>query len=169
MTTDAAESLIAKLDAARVQMQAAIEDFDTACEIYPDWTLRHLLAHIVGWEEAAAVALEAHRDSVNPTLRAFRGIDPYNAESVDTRLTLTLEQVRREWIAERARVIRLLRELPAEKFEQEMLMPWGETARPEALIRVLYHHEEEHAADIVKIKTGHTFDTPHGQSSDKVE
>jgi len=169
MTTDAAESLIAKLDAARAQMLAAIEDFDPAREIYPAWTLRHLLSHIVGWEEAAAIALEAHRDSVNPTLRAFRGIDPYNAESVDTRADLSFEQIQREWVAERARVIALLRALPAEKFAQEMLMPWGQTALPEALISVLYNHEQEHAADIAKIKAGHTFETPHGQSSDNVE
>lgn len=169
MTTDAAESLIAKLDAARAEMQAAIEDFDPTREIYPDWTLRHLLAHIVGWEEAASIALEGHRDSINPTLRAFRGIDPYNEESVETRLTLPLEQVMREWVAERARVIRLLRELPAEKFEQEMLMPWGETGHPKDLIGVLYHHEQEHAADIRKIKAGHTFDTPHGAPDEKAE
>lgn len=169
MTTNAAESLIAKLDAARAQMQMAIEDFDPEREIYPAWTLRHLLSHIVGWEEAAAISLEAHRDDVNPTLRAFRGIDPYNAESVDTRAELSFEQVRREWLSERARVISRLRELPTEKFEQEMLMPWGQTARPEALIAVLYNHEQEHAADIVKIKSGHTFTTPHGESGDKVE
>lgn len=41
-------------------MRTAIEGLDLHVEIYPGWTLKEVLAHITGWDDAAIASLHAH-------------------------------------------------------------------------------------------------------------
>ncbi len=143
-----AEHLIEDLDRARERMRAVVDRIDPEMEVYPGWTMKHVLAHIAGWDDATAASLRAHLGGEEPGTPAVRGIDYYNAESVATREALSYEQVLREWELAREQVRALLREMPPGKFEKPILSAWGRTGTVAQLIAIFVHHEIEHAEEI---------------------
>ena len=142
------ERLIQQLDEARATMQAVVDRVDPKMEIYPGWTMKHVLAHIAGWDDATIASLQAHMGGEEPGTPAVQGIDFYNAQSVATREPLSYEQIQREWAFAREQVKDLLRQMPAEKFAEPLLSAWGATGTIAQLIAVFVHHEIEHAEEI---------------------
>ncbi|MFN2225564.1 MAG: DinB family protein [Anaerolineae bacterium] len=142
------ERLLSDLDDARQDLCTAIEGLDPEQEIYEGWTLKHLLAHLAGWDDAVLAALRAHLGAEEAGTPAAEGINAYNAQSVSTRQYLSYEQVRRECDLARDQVKEALRELPPAKLEAPLLFPWGPTGTVAQLIAVFVHHEHEHAAEI---------------------
>lgn len=140
--------LIQQLDQARVKMRAAIADIDPEREIYPGWTMKHILAHIAGWDDAVIASLQAYAEGKEPDTPAARGINVYNAQSVATREALSYNQVVSEWELAREQVKDILNKMPAEKFEERFVFPWGPRGTIARLIAVFVEHEEEHAEEI---------------------
>lgn len=145
---DQRSRLIEDLDRARETMRAVVNKVDPQREIYPGWTMKHVLAHIAGWDDATIASLHAHMGGQEPGTPAVRGIDYYNAESVATREPLSYEQVVHEWEFAREQVKDLLRQMPADKFEEPLLSAWGATGSVAGLIAVFVRHEIEHAEEI---------------------
>ena len=142
------DRLIKELDEARETMRAVVAQIDPRREIYPGWTLKHVLAHIAGWDDATSASLQAHMGGEEPGTPATLGIDHYNAESVATREPLSYEQIVREWELARQQVKDLLRQMPEEKFDELLLSAWGRTGTIAQLIDVFVRHEIEHAEEI---------------------
>ncbi len=142
------ESLIAQLDRAREKMRAVVADIDTRLEIYPGWTIKHVLAHIAGWDDAAMASLRAHARGAEPVTPATHGIDAYNADSVATREALSYDRIVREWELAREQLKTLIHEMPSEKFAAPLVFPWGGRGTVAQLVAIFAHHEEEHAAEI---------------------
>jgi hypothetical protein len=142
------DRLIRDLDQAREAMRAVVAKVDPKREIYPGWTMKHVLAHIAGWDDATIASLQAHMGGEEPGTPAVRGIDYYNAESVATRESLSYEQVIHEWELAREQVKALLREMPEAKFKEPLLSAWGSTQTIAQLINVFVQHEIEHAEEI---------------------
>lgn len=140
--------LIQELDTARAHLQAALDQVSRKAEIYPHWTLKELLAHLTGWDEAVTASLRAHAGGREPAVPASRGINLYNAQSVETREALSYEQVVRECQLAREQLKAALNALPPEKFSQPMVFPWGQSGAVEKLVRVFVEHDEEHTAEI---------------------
>jgi len=86
-------SLIRRLDHARQNMRMTLVDLDPNVELYPAWTIKHILAHIAGWDDATTSSLRAHAGGREPPTPAASGIDEYNAHSVETREVLNYRQV----------------------------------------------------------------------------
>jgi hypothetical protein len=146
--TEIRNRLLKDLDQARQDLYGAMEGLDPGREIYPGWTMKHVCAHLTGWDEAVAAALRAHAGGQEPGTPAVAGVDFYNAQSVATRQDLSFPQVRAECDLARNQVKEILRELPAAKFEEPLLFPWGPTGTVAELIAVFVHHERGHAAEI---------------------
>jgi len=144
--------LIQQLDAARAKMQAVLVDLDTSMEIYPGWTIKHVLAHIAGWDDVTIAALRAHLADVQPDTPAVRGIDFYNAQSVAEREALSYAQIAREWELAREELKDLINGMSPEKLEKPLLFPWGRSGTVAQIVAIFASHEEEHAAEIEEIK-----------------
>jgi hypothetical protein len=142
------ERLIRDLDEARETMRAVVAKVDPKLEIYPGWTMKHVLAHLAGWDDATLASLRAHMGGEEPGTPAVRGIDHYNAESVATREPLSYEQVIREWELAREQVKGLLRQMPEDKFDEPLLSAWGARTTVARLSAVFVRHEIEHAEEI---------------------
>ena len=142
--------LIQQLDQARRELEAVLAGMAPHTEIYPNWTLKELLAHLTGWDEAVTSSLRAHAGGQEPAAPATLGIDVYNAESVETRLAISLEQTLQECQLAREQLKAALDDLPPEKFDEPLLFPWGPTGKVRQLIRVFVHHDLEHAEEIRK-------------------
>jgi hypothetical protein len=81
------------------------------------------------------------------------GINAYNAESVETRELLSYEQTVKECAAAREQLRAALNDLPLEKFDEPIILPWGGTSSVQKLIRVFVHHErEEHTPELAAFK-----------------
>jgi hypothetical protein len=144
------QELIAQLDSTRAQMEAWIPLASTEDEVYPGWTMRQVLAHIAGWDEATLAALRAHSGGHESGTPAAQGIDSFNAQSVETREVLSFEQTRREFDVNRAEVKQAILDTPEDKFFEKMILPWGGYGTVESIVNIFAEHEEEHAEEIRK-------------------
>jgi hypothetical protein len=140
--------LIQKLDDARAAMQALIDEIDHEMELYPGWTIKHVLAHIAGWDDMMVELLEAHTKGEEHTTMMFRSIDEYNANSVETRQGLNYRQVHAEWQQVRDKVKALIQALPAEKLAGQLLFPWGQRGTVADAVAIFAPHEIEHVQEL---------------------
>ena len=146
------ETLIQRLETSRAEMTKHLDEIDKNREIYPLWTVREILAHLAGWDDAVIGFIRAIIADEIPPTPAARGIDVYNAETVATREGLDYDHIYREYIETRKTLIDLLRQVPDEKVTQQYILPWGGKGSLEKIIQVFEHHErEEHAEDVRKL------------------
>ncbi len=144
--------LIQRLDAARAKMRAELADIDQQMEIYPGWTIKHILAHIAGWDDATIASLRAHAGGDKPGTPATEGIDAYNDASVATREALSYDRIAREWELARDQLKAAINEMPPKKLAEPLLFPWGETGTVAQIVGIFASHEDEHAEEIRQIK-----------------
>lgn len=119
-------------------------------DIYPGWTLKEMLAHMTGWDDANIASLRAHITGHEPGTPADRGIDEYNVSTVTTREPLDYEHIHREWQQTRTILMGILQDMPEEKFNEPLILPWGEKGTVRYLVDIFVHHERTHAHDIAE-------------------
>lgn len=146
------KTLIQRLETSRAEMLKHLDEIDKNRKVYPLWTVREILAHLSGWDDAVIGFIRAIIADEIPPTPAARGINVYNAETVATREGLDYDRVYREYIETRKTLIELLRQVPEEKITRQYVLPWGDMGSLEQIIRVFEHHErEEHAEDVRKL------------------
>jgi len=144
------EHLIQQLDQAREKLRAELVGLDTQIEIYPTWTIKQMLAHITGWDDATLASLQAHAAGREPAVPASQGINFYNAQTVETRQALSYQQVVQEWELTREQLKTVIREMRPEKLAEPLVLPWGLTGTVAQVVAIFADHEEEHAREIQK-------------------
>jgi hypothetical protein len=145
------DELIAILEHSRAKMMAHLDEIDKNRKIYPLWTIREMLAHISGWDDAVIAFVRSLMEGKIPATPAARGINVYNAESVATRDGLDYDHIYREYIQTREDLLQLLRKIPDEKVVAQYILPWGEPGTLVDIINIFGPHEEEHAEDVEKL------------------
>ncbi len=149
------EELIETLNRARNTMLPLLAEIDLNRKIYPLWTIREMLAHLSGWDDAVIAFMNSLIAGNIPATPAARGIDVYNAETVATREGLDYDHIYREYIQTRKVVLDLLEKIPEEKITQEYILPWGDPGTLVDIINIFGPHEEEHAHDLAKLIEEH--------------
>ncbi len=142
------ERLIGRLDQSRRAMQAMLLEIDTGQEIYPQWTIKQVLAHIAGWDDVVTGALEAHANGKVPATLPVKGVDAYNQMLAQACETLAYEQVVNQWRLARRRLKAMLSELAEDRFHEAIDYPWGWRGNIARAVAILADHELEHAAEI---------------------
>jgi hypothetical protein len=145
------DHIIAEFEKSRGQMRAIVARADSHQAIYPRWTMKEVLDHLSGWDDAVIAILNAHISGVIEDMPSVRGIDAYNAETVSTRESLPFEHSLREWEASREAVKKLILKVPDEKMNEVFPFPWGGSGNVADMLRIFYEHEEEHAEEIHNI------------------
>lgn len=145
---DERDQLISDLDQARADMRSLLEEIDKNRKIYPLWTIREILAHIAGWDDAIIASLRAHIAGDVPEVSAPRGIDAYNAQTVETREGLDYDHIIREYESTRETLKQFLRDMPENRFRASFTLPWGPTGTVTQVIDIFSSHELEHAHEI---------------------
>ncbi len=142
------ETLINRLEASRAQMLAHLDEIDRNRKIYPLWTVREIIAHISGWDDATIGYIRAVVAGETPHTPAARGMDVYNAETVSTREGLDYDRIYREYITTRSVLLDLIRAMPEENITETFILPWGEAGSLVNMIDIFGPHEEVHAKDV---------------------
>jgi hypothetical protein len=145
------DKLITTLEESRAKMLAHLDEIDKNRKIYPLWTIREMLAHLSGWDDAVIAFIQSLMAGKVPATPAARGIDAYNAETVATREGLDYDHIYREYVQTRKVLLQLLQEVPEEKIAQCYILPWGEPGTLIDIINIFGPHEEEHAQDVEKL------------------
>ncbi len=150
MTSSERRFLLARLEETRRKIEDLLPRIDPNKEIYPGWTIKDMLAHMTGWDDATLDSLRAHLSGRPPSVEAIRSIDEYNALTVSSRHDLNYEQVLSEWRSTRRVLRALLEEIPDDKFLQPLVVPWGEKTTITFLVEMFRDHEEKHAQDLLR-------------------
>ena len=145
------EELIETLQRSRERMVFQLDKIDLNRKIYPLWTIREMLAHLSGWDDAVIAFIQSLMAGAIPATPASRGMDAYNSETVATREGLDYDHVYREYVETRKTVLKLLLEVSEQQLTQEYILPWGEPGTLVDIINIFGPHEEEHAEDVAKI------------------
>ncbi len=144
-------TLMKDFDEARSHMRRLLDEVDKKMEIYPEWTIKELLAHLAGWDDATILSLQAFEKGEATPLLARRGIDSYNAQTVGERIELDLSQIIREWEMVREQLLGILAAMPEEQLSEMIVSPWGPSYPVAKLVQIMADHEEEHAMAIQEL------------------
>lgn len=147
----ARNEILQAYEQSRAAMTAHLKEIDKNRKIYPLWTIREIIAHLSGWDDAAIGMLNALIKGEIPPTPAMRGAVVYNDETVSTREGLSYDHILREYSSTRERLLELIHSAPEEVFTQEAVLPWGDQATFERMAIFLASHELEHAEDVRKI------------------
>ena len=148
------EELITWLDEAHRQIEDLVAQVEIQFPIYSDpiWTIREILAHFAGWDDAIIGTLKAHQAGEVPPVPAPRGPDVYNAATITERESLSYDHIYREWQASHETLKIVINSLSPEKLDEPVTYPWGQIGSLEDLIRMLStQHKMEHAKDIAAL------------------
>jgi hypothetical protein len=150
MTSEDRDFLLRRMDKIRSKIEELLPRIDPSKEIYPNWTIKNMLAHMTGWDDATIDSLRAHVIGRPPSVPAIRSLDEYNKSTVTSRTDLSLDQVLKEWRLTRQVLRTIIEELPEDKFFGPVIVPWGEKATVTFLVDMFREHEEAHMNDIVE-------------------
>jgi hypothetical protein len=139
------KTLIAKLEQSRARLNAVLDKISPQEEIYPSWKLKQLLDHITGWDELTAQTLRQYLTGEPTDQVAKRGIDQYNADSIATRKSLTLQESRQAYEQSRQAVLQVIGKIPASMLTQKFRAPWGGNCTVSSVVKIFASHELEHA------------------------
>jgi hypothetical protein len=142
--------LLHRLDETRETIEKILPMIDRTLEIYPGWTIKEMLAHMTGWDDATIDSLRAHVVDRPPSVPAIRSLDEYNALTVSSRKDLEYDQVLKEWRLTRQILRTIIDQMPTVKFLQPLVVPWEEKTTVAFLVEMFRDHEEEHVHDIVE-------------------
>ena len=147
----AKDTLIQLLDDSHQRVAQMVNQVDRNLEIYPGWTMREVLAHFNGWDEAVVTSLKAHAAGQVPTVVADGDHNAYNADTMDARADLSFEHIYQVWQNTHEQLKIVILEMPPEKLEEKFIFPWGQTGNIEDLvIGLTTQHEVSHMKDIEK-------------------
>ena len=141
--------LLHRLDEMRQSIEELLPKIDPTKPIYPGWTIKDMLAHMTGWDDATIDSLRAHVVGHPPSLEAIRSMDEYNARTVTSRQDLNYDLVLKEWRLTRQVLRTIIEQLPDEKFIEPLIVPWGDKTTVTYLVDMFRDHEEDHIQDIL--------------------
>jgi hypothetical protein len=150
MTDSERAFLLHRLDETRETIEQILPTIDPEKEIYPGWTIKDMLAHMTGWDDATIDSLKAHVVDRPPSVPAIRSLDEYNSGTVTSRHDLNYDQVVKEWRLTRQVLRTLIEQMPLDKFFEPVVVPWGEKNTVTFLVEMFRGHEEEHVRDILQ-------------------
>jgi hypothetical protein len=150
------KKIIQMYEQSHAVIMTQLDEIDQNRKIYPLWTIREIVAHLSGWDDAAIAFLAAVSKGEIPPTPAMRGFDIYNAETVSTREGLSYDHIVREYISTRAKVLSLVRAATDEILTAKATLPWGGEGTFEQIADGLCEHESTHAGDIKKFIQEHS-------------
>jgi hypothetical protein len=150
MTAGERELMLNRLDENRRKLEELLPGIDPEKEVCPGWTIKQMLAHITGWDDACIDALRAHEYGRPPTFPVILSLDKYNEYTVSSRKNLTFDQTLKEWRLTRQVLRAIIEQFPEEKFFEPVAVPWGRKTTISELVEIFSDHEGEHARDIIE-------------------
>ena len=142
------KEIIAALEESHKNMIDLLNAIDVEKEVYPGWTIKEVLAHIAGWDEAAVASVSSFIQGGTPDVVALNGADAYNAASVAKRKNLSIDETFANWEKERDNLIATLSAVPDKQLSDKINFPWGGEGSVADVGLGLAGHENHHIKEI---------------------
>jgi hypothetical protein len=141
------------LNSSRQETEAVLKGVDPFRVVYPaaGWRVKDIIAHLTVWEVEVVTSLRAYREGRRYIIFNFPGDDVFNQRAYEKSKDYAVEQIYGDWAAVRAAFLSLLRSLPPDKVDGEMMAPWGKMTTVDRLVQDMVDHEVEHRNDILKL------------------
>jgi len=117
-------------------------------EIYSGWTIREVLAHVSGWDDAIIEALNAHIEGRSLSLPNISDLDEYNEMWFSSRTGQNNEQVLEEWRSYRQILRTIIEEMSEAKFSIPVSVPWGGKSTILDMIKMFCEYEDTQTRDV---------------------
>lgn len=116
--------------------------------VYPGWTVKDLIAHLSGWAEYQVNCLQLFVDGAKDIPKPK--VQDRNEESVRKRKKLTTEEIKEEFIALSANMIKSYGNLTTSQWQKSI---WdGTKTTPEKFIKIeIKHYRETHFPELRKL------------------
>ncbi len=144
------EKLLQLMQEARTKMESILPLVNPHKEIYPGWTIREVLAHVTGWDDATIETLRAHIEGRPLSIPDISDLDEYNEKSVSSRTGLDNEQILREWRSNRQILRTIIEEMSEDSFSIPVSVPWGGKSKIIDMMEMFCEHEDTHTRDVRK-------------------
>lgn len=138
-------------DSRRVFLET-MENLSQSQLIHPvvagEWTIKDILGHLTSWENVCLIPL---RDYANEDKFEAEILDDYlewNDIQAAAKQSKDIETIMQEFHQTREDLLSILKNLPPDKWTQNLTFPWGESAHLENMLTGLSWHEREHLEDI---------------------
>jgi len=145
------QTIISDLEYGRSQLLKAVEGLSqremTHLPIYDDWTIKDVLAHVIGWDERVIKTLPlmlAHRASEIPDVE----VDAYNRQSVEAWRDKSLAEVMMAIKATHRRIVQILSELDDIEIDMRRERYGRVITIRSYVVDVMMEHERTHALEI---------------------
>ena len=142
------KDIVQALQTSHQAMIDTLNSVDVEKEVYPGWTVKEVLAHLAGWDEATTASLSSFIQGGKPGLVAVNGVDNYNADSVAKRKNLSLDATFEDWERERDHLLATLSALPENQVDDKILFPHGGSGTVGEMLLWVADHETRHRNDI---------------------
>lgn len=119
----------------------------TQTPIYNGWTIKHVLAHLAGWDEYALKTIPlivANKADELPPL----DVDAYNQQSLAARQNKSLAEILEEFELSHRRLLKLISELDHEEIDKRHQRHGRIITIRSYVINILMEHDREHALEI---------------------
>jgi hypothetical protein len=142
------------LDVTRQGTRSLLTPLEPGLVVHQDersWQVRDVIGHLGAWNwEAARSILAYSKDSEYTCISSEAAYDDYNGLAAEERRAWTMEQIWAEYDSAHDQLNLLVRTMPDDKWNGELVYPWNEHGSIPHLIEVMMAHEKiDHCARIV--------------------
>jgi hypothetical protein len=141
------------LDRTRRETRSALFPLDPERVVHSDeraWRVRDVVGHLGVWNGEAARSLSAYAAGGEycciPSESEYY---EYNGPAADERRTWPMQQVWAEYEQSHDQLKLMIKTMPVEKWDGDMLYPWRKRGTVEGLIRTMMNHERTDHCDII--------------------
>ncbi|MEE9598989.1 MAG: maleylpyruvate isomerase N-terminal domain-containing protein [Anaerolineales bacterium] len=152
--------LLKRLSDTHVSLQETLEGVELEQIIYKDtgWRIRDILGHIATWDRVLIHAIQTYLNGSEYVIPGMVGDETdYNAEKVEEQRKLPTSEILQEWNRAREDFKDAVRQVPTDRFFDELAFPWGdEHGSFTLMIEYMIEHNGEHQEEILEasMKTG---------------
>lgn len=151
MSGDTKTHLIEQLKEAHQALHATIGGLDAALVVHIDsgWRVHDILGHLGTWYGERVLTLRAWQQGQERCIPDYTSGDVFNLRAAEQRKDWPYADILADWEGRHAELIALLEEVPADQFETEILLPWGQRGTIQRFIELLIVHEHDHRQEIL--------------------
>jgi hypothetical protein len=116
-----------------------------------EWTAKDVLGHVAAWEAEMTRGIEQFLRGERPALLDIADCDAWNAEQAGVRRERTLDDVKREMVDTRRRLLDLVAQLPNDAFHRPGPAPDRRPFVP-LMLNGVADHDRQHWANLMAHK-----------------
>jgi hypothetical protein len=153
MNLEHKEDILQRLSDTHTALKETMEGLDMELVIHDDtdWRIRDIIGHIATWDRVLIHAIQTFLDGSEYVIPGMVGDETdYNAEKVAEQRKLSTPEIFQEWNQAREDFIDVVRQIPPDKFFDELAFPWGdERGSVTLMIEYMIEHDGEHQEEIL--------------------